>query len=146
MRRLPVVPWWVVVPAYVLGGFALGVADRHLGDWVRQQFGVRPGVATAVSINVVMPMLAVGLAVARPRLGTAWLGALGMTAGFVLGLAVLHRPAAGWGVGSLLRAVPPVLVMACLGYAVLGTLTALATRGLAGRGGLGVDAAAGQGG
>jgi hypothetical protein len=127
MKSLATDKWWRVFPSYPLGGLVLGLADALLGGWV-QQLGLRPGMATAASVNILLPLLAIGIAVAHQRLGVACLGAAGMTAGFLLGLAMVYPPALPWDAGTLLRSIPPVLVLACVGYAVLGTLTALAAR------------------
>ncbi|HEV3257178.1 MAG TPA: hypothetical protein VG013_09885 [Gemmataceae bacterium] len=127
MKHLPVQLWWLILPVYLVGGLVLGLADPHLGRWV-QGFGVRPGLATAASVNLLLPLLVIGLGVACPRLGTAWLGATGITVAFILGLALVYPPARPWGPATLLGAVPPVLVMACVGYAILGTLTVLLAR------------------
>jgi hypothetical protein len=120
--------WWLVLSGYAIGGLALGLADAALGRGVGQ-FGLRPGLATAAIVNLLLPALAVGLALARPRLAMAWLGALVMTAAFTLGLAGAHPREGGWEIGPLLRAIPPVLVMAGLGYAVVGSLAVLIARG-----------------
>jgi hypothetical protein len=127
MKLLFAVKWWAVLPAYLVGGLVLGLADPLLGRTV-QQLGVRPGLATAASVNLLLPLLAVGLGLLSPRLRTVWPGALSMSAAYVLGLALVYPPAPGWGLTTLARAVPPVLVLACLGYLFLGTLTALVTR------------------
>src|SRR5450759_4669391 len=95
---------WVVLLAYVVGGLALGLADAQLG-LLAQRFGTRPGVATAVSVNLILPVLAVGLGVVHRRLGWAWLGAVGMSAAFVLGLAVVYPPGPRWDVAGLLRSI-----------------------------------------
>jgi hypothetical protein len=129
VRRLAEGKPWSLLAFYGLGGLALGVADPWFGHWVRSA-GWRPGLATAASVNVVLPLLAVGLAVAHRRLGVAWVGAVAMAAGFHLGLAVAYPKGHGWGVVELIRAVPPVLVLACAGYAVIGTLCVLGLRGL----------------
>lgn len=126
------VAWWVVMPLYAAAGLGLGLADPALGGLAARQ-GLRPGVATAVVVNAVLPLAAVALAAARPRLATAWLGGLALTLSYTLGLAARYAPAGGLAVAALVRSVPPVLVLAGLGYLVLGTLTALAVR--AGRGG-----------
>ena|SRR5437588_12110819 len=130
MRRLWAGRWWIVL-LYLAGGLALGLADPLFRRGV-QQLGGQPGLGTAAIVNVVLPVLAVVLAVASPRLGTAWLGAVGMTAGLIVGLAVMYTPPAALTVAGLLGAVPPVLVMACVGYGVIGTLAALVTRRLRG--------------
>jgi hypothetical protein len=121
---------WIILPVYLLGGLILGVGDLDLGQLV-QQLGARPGFATALSVNVLLPLLAIGLGVAIPLLRTAWLGAIGMTAAYIVGLAIVHPPARPVSIVALLGSVPPVLVMACLSYGVLGTLAALAARTLA---------------
>jgi hypothetical protein len=129
MTNLSAGKWWVVLPLYVLGGLALGLADHQLGRWV-QELGMRPGMATAASVNIVLPLLAIALAVAFPKLGTAWLGAVALTSAFVVGLSFVYPPAHGWDAVAVVRSVPPVLVMACLGYAILGTVSVLFTRGM----------------
>jgi hypothetical protein len=126
MKYLSPERWWLVASLYLLGGFALGLADLPLGEGVRQ-LGVKPGWATAASVNLLLPLIAVGLGAAFPRLSMAWLGALAMTASYVLGLALVHPPK-GWDVGSIVRSIPPVLVVACLGYALLGTLAVVVAR------------------
>jgi hypothetical protein len=135
--------WRVVVPLYLVGGFALGMADPALGRFVHGN-GMKPGLATAASVNLVLPLLAVGLAFVSRRLWLAWLGALGMSTAFTLGLAVAYPHGHRWDPVALLRSVPPVLVAACLGYAVLGTLTILTLRGVRRPGGLGTHTPAGR--
>jgi len=127
MRFATTGSWWLVFPFYPFCGLVLGLADARLGGWV-QQFGLRLGLATAASVNARLPLLAIGIAVAHQRMGIAWLGAAGMVLGFLLGLAIVHPRVFPWDAGTLLRSIPPVLVLACVGYAVLGTLTALAAR------------------
>ena len=51
----------------------------------------------------------------------------GLIINFVVGLAVQYSPGA-WSVPTLLGSIPPVLVAAAVGYAVLGTLAALIGR------------------
>jgi hypothetical protein len=128
MTWLAVRNGWVLLPVYVAAGFVLGVADPALGRWAGQ-LGYRPGVATAVSVNLLLPLVALGLALAAPRLRTAWLGALALAIGFFLGLAVAYPPdPPHWTAAALLAGVRPVLMLACLGYGVVGSLTALLVR------------------
>jgi hypothetical protein len=129
MKSLGANKWWVVLPLYLLGGLCLGLGDQAMGNGV-QAIGVKPGIATAASVNLLLPLLAIILGVAYPWARMAWLGALGMTAAYIFGLAVSHPPAPVWDVATLVRSIPPVLVMACLGYGVLGTLAAMAARRL----------------
>jgi hypothetical protein len=118
---------WILFPVYVIGGLAPGLADPLVGHWV-QQLGFRAGLATAASVNILLPLLAIGLSVAHRRVRNALLGAASMTLGFLLGLAIEYPPPRPWDVALLLRSIPPVMAMACVVYAVLGTLTALAAR------------------
>jgi hypothetical protein len=119
--------WWIVVPIYAFCGLALGLADAQLGQLFRQ-YGFKPGLATAASVNLLLPLLAVLFGAASPRLATTWAGAIGMTGAFIIGLAVVYPQGHEWVAARLLRAVPPMLVAACLGYAILGSLAALFTR------------------
>lgn len=114
---------WLVIAAYPAAGLLLGLADPLLGR-VAQQLGVRPGVATAVSVNLLLPLAAVALGVAHGRLGRALLGAAAMTLGLIAGLAVNYHS----GRELSLADVPPVLVAAAIGYAVLGSAAALIRR------------------
>jgi hypothetical protein len=118
--------WWFVLATYLLGGFLLGLADPLFGRWV-QTLGVKPGVATAISVNLLLPLLAIVLAAGVPRLASVWLGALLTTSAFAAGLAVNYSPRP-LEIGALVRSIPPVLVLACLGYGVLGTLIAKVVR------------------
>ena len=79
-------------------------------------------------MNLLLPLLAIGLCVLHPRVATAWLGAFGMTAAYSLGMAINYLPAPQWDVVSFVQAMPPVLVVACVGYAILGTAAALISR------------------
>jgi hypothetical protein len=109
-------------------GLALGLADPTLGQ-LEQQLGTKPGVATAVSVNLLMPLAAVILSLAVVRLWSAWLGACTLTLGFLAGLALRYPARIPDGsLAEFLRSVPPILVAATLGYAVLGTLAVLARR------------------
>jgi hypothetical protein len=128
MKSLSADRCWLVLPLYLLGGFILGLADPLLGRYA-QQLGLRPGWATAASVNLVLPFFAIALAVVCPRLRTAWLGAVAMTTAFCLGLACVYPPP-NWDAVTLLQAVRPVVVLACLGYGVLGTRTVLVTLAL----------------
>jgi hypothetical protein len=129
MKYLSFHRWWFVLPIYLLGGLVLGLIDPRLGQAV-QQLGMKPGLATAASINFLLPLLAVALGIVHRHLTTAWLGAIGMTGAFMLGLAIAYPQAQPWSAATLLAAVRPVMVMACLGYAALGSLTVLAVRRL----------------
>ena len=83
MRNFFIEKWWFVLPLYLLGGIVLGLADPLLGHWATQQFGVKPGLATAASVNVLLPALAIILAVLCPRVTTAVAGGAKGAAGAV---------------------------------------------------------------
>jgi hypothetical protein len=119
---------WLALLAYPACGLALGLADPVLGQ-AAAWLGARPGLATAVSVNLLLPLVAVVLAVRHGRIGGACLGAVALTLGFFVGLAVQY-PAGivAWSPWGLLRSVPPVLVLGGMGYAVLGSVAALAGR------------------
>src|SRR5437588_8505653 len=119
MALVPVNHRWLVLAAYPVLGLLLGLADPPLGR-LAQQLGTKPGAATAITVNLLLPLAAVALGIMHARLVSAWLGAVLMAAGLVIGLAAQYH---GGGVSSpveLLSAVPPVLVAAAAGYAVLG--------------------------
>src|SRR6476469_8630932 len=113
---------WLILAAYPALGLALGLADPWLGS-VAQRLGSKPGVATAVSVNLLLPLAAVALGFAHARLIFAWLGAVALALGFACGLAVQYPAGVrDWSVAGVLASIPPVLVIAACGYAVLGTL------------------------
>src|SRR5260370_38483779 len=107
----------VILLAYLLGGLALGLADPYLGRWM-QHWGMKAGLATVASVNVLRPLLAIGLGAIHPRAGSACLGAVAMTWAFIIGLALSYPPPNGWDPLGLLCSIQPVLVIACFGYAL----------------------------
>jgi hypothetical protein len=111
---------WLLFPLYLVGGFCLGLADERLGA-VARSYGMRPGVATAVVVNLVLPVVALGLAAVAPSYARVVLGALAMTFAYLMGLALAH-PVHGWDAAALLRAIKPVHVLACVGYVVVGVI------------------------
>jgi hypothetical protein len=120
--------WWLLLLTYPVSGLALGLLDPALGR-AAQQLGTRPGMATAVTVNLLLPLVAVALGLAHGRVGRAWLGALAMTLGLSAGLAAWYPPRVlNWSPAGPLGVVPPVLVGALLGYAFLGTAAALVAR------------------
>jgi hypothetical protein len=127
MTLAPAKVRWLTPVAYPLTGLLLGLADPLLGQ-LAQQLGTKPGVATAVSVNLLLPLVAVALAVINARLPGIWLGSVSMTLGLVVGLAAQYHGGREWSVFGLLGAVPPVLVAATVGYAALGTIAAVVTR------------------
>jgi hypothetical protein len=128
---------WVVLPMYPVCGLILGLMDPLLGSWLVHLGAPKAGYATAISINLLMPALALGLAVAYPRVWTALLGAVGMSGAFAVGMLIVHPPAPPVDVVAVLASVRPVLVLACVGYAVLGTVAVLVTRAVKRSGGWG---------
>ncbi len=86
MTVVPMKYWWVIQATYLACGFLLGLADPLLGQGARG-LGVKPGVATAVSVNLLLPLAALVLALLTLD-WQRWLGAAVMTAGITTGLAV----------------------------------------------------------
>lgn len=119
--------WWTAIPISILFGFALGLADAELGR-AAHDLGFRAGMATALSVNVLLPLVVISLAFTRPYFRAAWIGAISMTLAFIAGLAVIYPPPGAFSLRTLLRAVPPVLVVAGLGYVILGTLAVFVRR------------------
>jgi hypothetical protein len=116
---------WLILAAYPALGLALGLADPWLGQ-VAQGLGTKPGAATAVSVNLLLPVAAIMFGFAHARIAVAWLGAEALALGFAAGLAVQYPAGVrDWSVAGVLASIPPVLVIAAFGYAVLGTLAAL---------------------
>ena len=76
-----------------------------------------------MSVNVFLPLVAIALGVAYPRLVSVWAGAVFMTVGFGLGLAAQYHHGE-WSLAD----VPPVLVAAALGYAAVGTIALAVSR------------------
>jgi hypothetical protein len=117
---------WLVLPAYLMLGLGLGVADPWLGQ-IALTLGIKPGTATALSVNLLLPLAAAVFGFRHARVAIANAGAIVITAGFIAGLAVCYPPVGqGWSPASLLRSVPPVLVIAAFGYLIIGSAAALA--------------------
>src|SRR5437870_4566303 len=89
MKYVPPGKPWLVVSLYLLAGFFPGLADGWLGEYAKA-LGFKGGIATAGVVNLLLPLIAIGLGAAYPRPGVAWLGAVGMTAAYILGLALAH--------------------------------------------------------
>jgi len=126
--------WWVVLAVYVLCGLVLGLADPLFGRAALQLGFAKPGVATAACVNLVLPLLAIGLGVLHPRLATALFGGIIMGVAYTVGLAINYPPGPPWDVTILFNPKLMILVMACIGYDVLGTAAAVITRVLKGEG------------
>jgi hypothetical protein len=107
MPRNPSASRWLLLAAYPVVGLALDLADPALGQ-LAQQLGTKPGAATAVSVNLLMPLAAVILSLAVVRLWSAWLGAGTLTLGFLVGLALRYpaRIPDGLSPGSCVRCRP----------------------------------------
>jgi hypothetical protein len=119
--------------AYPLVGLTLGLLDPYLGQ-LASALGTKPGVATAVSVNLLLPLAALALAVAHARFWSVWLGALTMTLGITVGLACQYtRRMPDDPLETLASMLHPILVLAMVGYALLGTVAVLAVRAWARR-------------
>jgi len=78
--------------------------------------------------------LGIGLGVLHPRLATALFGGIIMGVAYTVGLAINYPPGPPWDVPILFNPKLMILVMACIGYDVLGTAAAVITRVLKGEG------------
>ncbi|MFO0809540.1 MAG: hypothetical protein U0746_13015 [Gemmataceae bacterium] len=114
---------WLIPIAYPLFGLAFGLADPWLGR-IAMSIGTKPGVATAVVVNGLLPMVALTLGFGSARVSTACLGAIAMTLGLIAGLAACYAPIDNPTPRVVLASVPPLLVIAALGYAILGSVAA----------------------
>src|SRR6266849_3621233 len=97
--------WWLILAVYLAVGFALGLIDPLLRQVPAQLGFDKAGLATAASVNVFLPLLAIGLGVVCPRLASAIFGGIGMAVAHSLGLAVNYFPGPQWDPITLLRAV-----------------------------------------
>jgi len=113
--------------AYALGGLLLGFCNRPL-NMIAMRFGIRAGIGTALTVNALMPLLAIGLAIFHRRVGIAWLGAVTMTLLFHLAMTLVqNRDVTQWTPRTSITSIHPVLVVGCIGYGVLGTIAAIIT-------------------
>jgi hypothetical protein len=73
MNRLLATKRWLVLVIFAVGGLSLGLADTAFGQ-LFQERGVKPGLATATTVNGLLPLLTICLGVVHPRLIINWLG------------------------------------------------------------------------
>jgi len=120
--------WRLTLLLYAVAGLALGLCNRPL-NLLAQHIGIRPGLGTALNVNILMTAAVACIACSYPRLWTSWLGALVATGMFYLGMRLVQSPnVATWTAKGTLFGVHPILVAACIGYGAVGSLAALAVR------------------
>ena len=121
-------PWWLVLASYLAAGFVVGIAPlQHAAA----NAGLKPGIGTALGVNLGLPLLALGIAVWKPRLWTVWVGGLLLALGFSLGALVRAEPKFWmWTTGLALRMSHPILLGAAIGCGVVGTVGALLVNAL----------------
>ena len=106
--------------AYFLAGLTIGCADHALRAAATRR-GSKPGYMTALDVNIVLPAIAAVLAVLYPRVRTAVIGAVLLAGGFALGPRLLVMPNVfRWAPGPIVASISPLLVAACVGYALVG--------------------------
>jgi len=128
MKFVPPDRWRAILLAYCLGGLALGLCNRPL-NLLALNLGIRPGLGTALDVNILMSVFAVVAAFFYPRIWTAWLGGFLGSAAFYFGMRLVQSPnVTTWSAKGSFLGVHPILVAACLGYGVLGTLTSVTVR------------------
>lgn len=112
--------------AYLAIGFAVGVVPLQQ---VAAGAGLRPGIGTAVGVNLLLPLSALALAIWRPRHGTAWAGGFLLAVGFFLGAMVRVEPRVWQWTGHLAMKVShPILIAAAVGCGVVGSVGVLIGR------------------
>jgi hypothetical protein len=115
-----------VLGAYLAGGFAVGLVPMQQ---VAAGAGLRPGVGTAVGVNVALPLFALGLAVWRPRFTSVWAGGPLLALGFFLGAMVRAEPRFWLWTGNLaLNVGHPILIGAAIGCGVVGSVVVVIRR------------------
>jgi len=113
--------WPYALVAYVVAGAIVGALIPQL-QTAAAKVGLRPGMGSFAVVNFILPLVAVAVAFAYPRYRTCWLGAVLMTAALILGrLFVANPDPTAWTTPFLAKNVHPILAIAWLGYAVVGT-------------------------
>jgi hypothetical protein len=110
--------WFLALGAYAIIGMVCGTgwAER-----IAETCWGRAGLGTAATINLVLPLAALAIAICHPRVWTAVLGGGLLIAGYVAGvMCCVDRRPWEW-TGAMLRDhTQPIEVAAALGYAVVG--------------------------
>lgn len=115
--------WPYALAAYILAGAILGALLPTL-QTTAARIGLRAGLGAFACVNLFMPLVAVAVAFAYPRFWTAWLGAILMSASLILArLCVANPNPLTWTLPFLAKSIHPILVVAWLGYALVGTGT-----------------------
>jgi len=95
------------------------------------QAGVRPGIGTAIGINLGLPLFAFALAVWRPRYWSAWVGGVLLALGFFLGAMLRVQPQFWlWTPTLALQVSHPILLGAAVGCGVVGMAGVVLRRSL----------------
>src|ERR1043165_2285095 len=124
MRYAPPQRWPVVLGLYLAAGAAMGVpwTEALTDRWLH-----KGGLGTFAAINLALPLVAAAIAGWYPRVRTAMAGAALLMAGFVLVRMLIEQPRFWMWTPSLLAyTTSPIQVAATVGYAIIGTLVALA--------------------
>ncbi len=88
--------------------------------------GKSGGIGVALGINVFLPAAAILVAIFYPRVRTAWLGTILLSALFVLGSMLCQDLRFWlWHITELRRLTHPILVVGCVAGGVIGTISAL---------------------
>ncbi len=126
MRYIHPDRWPPALAAYLCLGFVLGLG------WVQDLAGRawgRPGLGTAIAVNLLMPLVAMGVSVVYPRARTAAAGGVLITVGWVLARMVwVDWMFWRWNLALLARMTHPLLVPATMGYIVIGIGAAYAVQ------------------
>jgi hypothetical protein len=115
--------WPLVLGGYLAAGLVVGVAPlQHAAALA----GLRPGIGTAIGVNIGLPLLALCIALWKPYYWTAWIGGFLLAFGFFLGALFRAEPKFWmWTSGLAVHMSHPILIAAAVGCGVVGTVGVL---------------------
>lgn len=116
--------WPQALGVYCLAGLLAGVASRAIATAAIAN-GKAGGIGVALGINILLPASALLIAAWYPRVRTAWLGALLLSTMIVVGsLFWQDWRFWHWQLAEIRTLTNPILVVGCVAYGVIGTVTA----------------------
>lgn len=127
MRYVPPKRWPLALVGYSLAGIFPAAVDPLLRDlFVRVQ--IQPGAATALLVNLVIPLLFVATAAAYPRAAFAAFGVLLAFLGFTITRLVQLNPWFwNWTAGMFLSRINPIVTVSSIVSGAIAVATCFAT-------------------